>query len=326
MSVTLLWRTDVHLSDQTPKSRTDVWADTVIEKLAYVGRLAGEIGADAVLDGGDFFDIKSPSRNSHSLVRRAIQTHADYPCEVYANVGNHDCVYGDYNYLHQQPLGVLYECKVFNRLYNEHEAIFVKDGVKVRVVGIPYQGTTYDMGWFSNIQRGDEDYLIVVAHLLASKTVTTMFESEDVVKYEYLDAFPVDAYFFGHWHKDQGIHKTRGGKYIVNIGSLTRGSLSEDDLERVPSVAILRCDREGLTIEQVPVEHAPATTVFDVVAKQMADVREEMMTEFAELVRKELLVPVAKASLRDKIRALPSISDAIREKTLLYVEKAEGGK
>lgn len=326
MSVTLLWRTDVHLSDQTPKSRKDVWSDTVLAKLAYVGKLAGSVGADAVLDGGDFFDIKSPTRNSHSLVRRAIQTHAEYPCEVYANVGNHDCVYGDIDYLHQQPLGVLFECGVFNRLYNEHEAVFVKDGVKVRVVGIPYRGTTYDMNWFSNITRGDEDYLIVVAHLLASKTATTMFESEDIVKYEYLDAFPVDAYFFGHWHKDQGIHKTAKGKYVVNIGSLTRGSLSEDDLERVPSVAIVRCDRDGMRIERVPVEHAAGTAVFDVVAKQMEEVREEVMSEFADLVRRELLVPVAKVSLKDKIRGLSSIPDSVRERMLLYVEKAEGVK
>lgn len=322
MAITLVWRTDVHLSDHTPVSRTDNWADTVLAKLTNVGELARELGAAAVLDGGDFFDIKSPSRNSHSLVRRAMEVHRAYPCPVYANVGNHDCVYGDYEYLHQQPLGVLFESGVFKRLYDGYEAVFVDGGVKVRVVGIPYHGTAYDMGRFERIKRGDEDYLLVVAHLLASKTVTTMFESEDVVKYEYLDAYPADAYFFGHWHKDQGIHKTRRGKYIVNIGSLTRGSLSEDDMDRVPSVAVIQCDKAGLTIDKVPILYTPAASVFDVVGKQVAEVRAEMMEEFADMLRETLISPSGKVDLRDTVRALSKVPERVRERTILQLEKA----
>ena len=90
MPVTLVWRTDVHLSDHTPRSRTDNWTDTVLRKLSDIGEIARKSGANAVIDGGDFFDIKAPGRNSHALIRRAMEVHRDYPCPVYANVGNHD--------------------------------------------------------------------------------------------------------------------------------------------------------------------------------------------------------------------------------------------
>ena len=49
MAITLVWRTDVHLSDRTPRSRKDNWTDTILGKLRQVGEIAREVKADAVL-------------------------------------------------------------------------------------------------------------------------------------------------------------------------------------------------------------------------------------------------------------------------------------
>ena len=147
--VRLVWRTDIHMSDQTPCSRKDVWSETVLRKIHEVGEIAREVKADAVIDGGDFFDQKSPQKTSHNLIRLVAETHQDYPCPVYANIGNHDCVYGDYSYIDQQPLGVLFSTGVFNRLYDEHDVTFTSGGVKVRVVGIPYHNTKKNPGYVS---------------------------------------------------------------------------------------------------------------------------------------------------------------------------------
>jgi predicted MPP superfamily phosphohydrolase len=136
--ITLVWRTDVHLSDHTPRSRTDNWTETVLRKLTAVGDIARNAGAHAVIDGGDFFDLKAPGRNSHALIQRVMAVHRGYPCPVYANVGNHDCVYGDYSYLPQQPLGVLYEAGTFRRLY---ESTFSMQTFKLDRFSIPlYSG------------------------------------------------------------------------------------------------------------------------------------------------------------------------------------------
>ncbi len=324
MPVTLVWRTDVHLSDHTPRSRTDNWTDTVLRKLAAVGNIARNAGAHAVIDGGDFFDIKAPGRNSHALIRRAMEVHRDYPCPVYANVGNHDCVYGDYSYLPQQPLGVLYEAGTFRRLYDEHEAVFTIPGVKVRVVGVPYHGVKYDLERFARIKKGDEDYLMVVGHLLASPTQSTMFDAEDVIRYDVLDNYPdVDVWAFGHWHRDQGIERTPGEKPVVNIGSLTRGALSQDSIDRVPSVAVLRFDTSGLTIEKLAIPHSPASEVFDLVKRDKDEIQQTMIEEFVEHLS-QTFSPSSQKSLTDSVRDLPGVPDAVRERVINYIEKAGG--
>jgi len=38
--ITLVWRTDAHLADKPPQSRTDDWAETVLDKLRQVGEIA----------------------------------------------------------------------------------------------------------------------------------------------------------------------------------------------------------------------------------------------------------------------------------------------
>lgn len=321
--ISLLWRTDVHLSDHTPRSRKDDWTATVISKLAQIGELARTHGAAAVLDGGDFFDLKSPTRNSHALIQQVLAVHRGYPCPVYANVGNHDCVYGDYSFLPQQPLGVLYESGAFRRCYDEHEAVFASNGVTVRVVGVPYHGTKYDLDRFARIKKGSEDYLVVMAHVLASPTGGMLFESEDVIKYADLDGFDGDCFNFGHWHKDQGISQTSGGKTIINTGSLTRGSLSQDDLDRKPSAVLLKFTSEGITAEKIELRHAPSSEVFDLERRDTVKLRENMIEEFVGNI-KSILTAKSGHSIRDAIRDMPNVPDEVKEQALLYVERAGG--
>ena len=320
MSINLVWRTDVHLSDRAPSSRTDDWADAVFDKLGQVRDLAREVNAAAIIDGGDFFHIKSPGRNSHALVNRTAEHHSTYPCPVYCTPGNHDAVYGDYSFLPQQPLGVLFSTGVFKRLYDEHEAVFTQDGITVRVVGIPYHGTTYDMERFTSIQKGDEDILVCVAHVLASHKGGTMFEGEDIVKYADLVDTAPDVYLFGHWHKDQGV-KEIGGKQFVNIGSLTRGSLSQDNMDRIPSAAVLRCTEQGVEIEVKPLNVRPAEEVFDVEGRARQVKRQVEMDSFVEAIREALQPAEGEQTLADAVSGMDNVPHEVRERALAYLER-----
>lgn len=316
----LLWRTDVHLSERTPRSRTDNWREAIVGKLKQVGEIADKIGAEAVLDGGDFFDIKSPSRNSHDLIREVADLHTEYPCPVYANVGNHDCVYGDYTYLPQQPLGVLFATGVFERLFDEHEVTFEKNGVKVRVVGIPYHGTTYDMDRFKNIKKGDEDYLVCIAHVLASKKGGSMFENEDIVKYADLADLDPDVWFFGHWHKDQGITEIAKGKHVVNVGSLSRGALVQDDMDRKPC-AIEVDFTDGIQFVRHDLEIPLAEEIFDVQGRERAEMRESVMDDFVSALSQSLVLDNNENTLESAI-AKTEVPDSVRERALHYLELA----
>lgn len=321
--INLVWRTDVHLSDRAPSSRTDDWADTVFGKLGQVRDLAREVNAAAIIDGGDFFHIKSPTRNSHALVNRTAEHHSTYPCPVYCTPGNHDSVYGDYAFLPQQPLGVLYSTGVYKRLYDEHEAVFTRDGITVRVVGIPYHGTSYDMERFTSIVKGDEDILICVAHVLASHRGGTMFEGEDIVKYADLVDTAPDVYLFGHWHKDQGVEEI-GGKQFVNIGSLTRGALSQDEVDRQPAAAVLRCTDEGVKVEVHRLKVGAPEEVFDMEGRARQVKRQVEMDSFVEAIREALQPTEGEQTLTEAVEGMDNVPNEIRERALSYLESAQG--
>lgn len=95
MTVSLVFRTDVHASDRSPISWKGDYPAEIWSCLEQIGEVAREARALAVLDGGDYFHTKAASRNSHDLVRRTAVLHRDYPCPVYAIVGNHDITYNN---------------------------------------------------------------------------------------------------------------------------------------------------------------------------------------------------------------------------------------
>lgn len=323
MAVTLVWRTDVHMSDRTPRSRKDNWTDTILGKLRQVGEIAREVKADAVLDGGDFFDVKSPQRNSHAMVRQVAEVHKNYPCPVYANVGNHDCVYGDYAFLPQQPLGVLFATGVFKPCYDEQEASFVDPvtATWVRVVGVPYHGTKYDLDRIAKIRKGEEDFLVIMCHMLASPTGGSMFEGEDIIRYSDLRSHDADVFCFGHWHKDQGVVENGYGQYIVNVGSLSRGSLSQDDMDRQPACVVLRFEKNiGVTFDRRNLEVTPAAEVFDVEARTRQEERSTAVDSFVDSI-KDTLTATQSLPLADLVRQMDVPSD-VKETALLYLEEA----
>jgi len=193
--ITLVWRTDTHLADQTPKSRTDDWTATVLGKLEQVGQIAREVGAVAVIDGGDFFHIKSPGRTKHALIQKVAVVHAGYPCPVFALVGNHDVKHSDEDYLDEAPLGVLFSTTVFRTLSADGR-LFKSGDLTVRVAGISYHGREYDQSLLTSMVKGEEDYLMVAAHLLASQAGGEMYGGEDIVKYNDLVGLDPDVWCF----------------------------------------------------------------------------------------------------------------------------------
>jgi DNA repair exonuclease SbcCD nuclease subunit len=318
--ITIVWRSDAHLADEPPQSRTDNWTDTILEKIVQVGEIARSVKANAVLDGGDFFHIKSPIRNSHALVQRVIEAHKNYPCPVYVNIGNHDVKYGDMKFLDESPLGVLFSSGVFKRLYDDKEVLLRVGDLSVRVVGIPYHGTKYDMSRFTSINKGTENWLVANVHCLASIQGGTMFEAEDVIRYSDLMNTAPDIYAFGHSHNNQGVTGING-KQFVNIGGLSRGTISQDDVERIPECAIMRFTQKEVKIERRPLVVKPSKEVLDILGKVKKEAREMTMEAFVESL-KDSLQARKDESLLELIQDIPDVPQEVRERALSYLEKA----
>lgn len=336
----IVWRTDVHMADKGPMSRKDNWPDMVLDKLTQVRDVAIARKAVAILDGGDFFHIKSPSQNTHELIQRVATHHRSYKMPVFCTPGNHDSKYGDYAFLGEQPLGVLFETGVFRRCYDEHEAVFetgdfvgigghqmvngsmgYANKFKVRVIGIPYHGSTYDRERFKAIKKGDEDVLVCVAHVLASPKGGTMFEGEDIIKYSELLDYAPDVFMFGHWHKDQGVTQI-GDKTIVNIGSLTRGSLSQDELQRQPACAVLTLERgKPVEVEVVRLKVGAPEDVFDVDGRNRQVHQQVEIEAFVTRIREALAPKVDGETLTQVVEGIEGVSDEIKERALAYLER-----
>lgn len=316
----LVWRTDVHQSDRGPRSRLDDWAETVDGKLRQVAEIARQCGASAVLDGGDFFHNPIPSRSSHALVRRTADLHArHYPCRVIANVGNHDVRYGDLRYLPESPLGVLFAAGVFEPCH-QGSGVWVEQGaVRARVVGIPFRQGGLDRERLASVRRESETHLVVLLHGAASPRGGTFPDGEEIVSYEELANLCPEAslFFIGHWHKDQGISRV-GSSWVVNCGSLTRGSLGEDDLLRVPKVAVAQLDPDGTCrVRLQALEVAAPEAVFDLRGRDAQKSRaqsEERAVRLAHLFG-QLYQPAGSVSLEDQVRGT-DLPPGVRERVL----------
>jgi DNA repair exonuclease SbcCD nuclease subunit len=318
--IRLIFRTDVHASDRSPSSWKGDYPSEIWSSLEQIGAIARDIDAQAVLDGGDYFHTKSASRTSHDLVRRTAEIHREYPCPVYSIVGNHDITYNSMETLPKQPLGVVYATNVFQTLT---EVVFERDGVKVRVVGLPYSPTRTLEDFRAIRKRPDDQYLVVVAHALATKLPATKAEEffhETVFCYRDLVAYDgPDATLFGHWHKDQGVEEIEG-KLFVNQGAVSRGSLIRENLERTPQVAILEATSNGITARLQKLRVSPASEVFDLVRRETLERESRDIDQFVEQLQREAAFD-PDVSIEGNIAALDFAKD-VRQKALEYLEKA----
>jgi DNA repair protein SbcD/Mre11 len=304
--IAFLFRTDVHLADKNPESWKGNYQEEVWESLEQIGVLAKKYDVKAVLDGGDYFHVKSSTRNSHSLVAHSAEVQAKYPCPTYVVPGNHDIAYNNLDTLdQQQPLRVLFATKVFQRLT---EATFESEGRTVRVVGVPYS-LTRKLEDLRDIKKGSEDHLIVIAHLLAGENPPANSEDffgEPVFKYADLcqEGGP-DFFCFGHWHKDQGIVKVKD-QYFVNPGAVSRGSLAKENLQRTPQVALIEFVDGKISVGLIPLRLPPAEDVFDLEKKDRRDREAAAINKFAERLSKE----VTEAPVQDIESSIRSLNFA----------------
>lgn len=319
MSLSFLFRTDVHVSDRSPESWKGNYVEEIWSNLRQIGELAKKHGAAAVLDGGDFFHVKAPTQNSHRLVAQVALIHQAYPCPVYCVEGNHDIKYNNLETLSDQPLGVLYNARVFNHLRDE---TFEKDGVKVRVVGVPYSPfrTVADL---QAIRKHGDEYLLAIVHALAGENPPSTVEEffgEPVFRYEELivDGGP-DCWMFGHWHQDQGAVKIRE-RWFVNQGAVSRGALSRENLTRTPKVALIDVRPEGIDVTTIPLLVADASEVFDLERKQLRDEETKSIEQYVERIKLELTSD-QDLSVEDTIRGLTFARD-VHDAALDYLQRA----
>ena len=321
--LSFLFRTDIHQSDNSPASWKADYTEEIWSSLEQVGALAREHEVNAVLDGGDYFHVKAPTKNSHYLVQKTAAIHLGYPCPTLLATGNHDVRYNNMDTLERQPLGTLYTSKIFEQL---GERVFEDGNLRVRVVGVPYN-PNLTLTELMGIQKKKGDtHLIAVIHALAALNPPPSVEEfwgEPVFSYESLvSRNGPDVFMFGHWHKDQGVEVV-GGKHFINQGALSRGALIRENLERIPKVALVEFDGSEVRVQTFKLNVAPAEDVFDLDKKAVQERERQDINQFIQRLVSEGEVNPDQ-TIEANIKSL-DFADDVRSEALRYLEMAEVG-
>jgi DNA repair exonuclease SbcCD nuclease subunit len=321
--VAFIYRTDTHVCDRSPQSWKADYPTEIWSNLDQIATFARNREVTAVLDGGDYFHVKAASRNPHSLVIQSIAVQKTYPCPTYCVEGNHDISYNNLESIDKQPLGVLYEGDVFKHL---REQVFEDGDMRVRVVGMPYNPERTLAELQAIQKKPGDDFLIAIVHQLAAVAPPPNVEDffgEPVFRYQDLVTKDgPDAFCFGHWHKDQGVHEIDGKKF-VNQGAVSRGALINENTQRTPKVSLIEIEPYGIHIVELPLIVAPADDVFDFDKKERAEKESESIDQFIVQLQNNVRIDLS-SSIEANVEQLDFAFD-VRAAALEYLVRAREG-
>jgi DNA repair protein SbcD/Mre11 len=284
-----LTATDIHISDSNPRSRVDNFKESIYDKLEQLRSASIKLKADAILLSGDLFNLKKPAHNSHALNRELVEIFSKFKCPRYMIAGNHDLFGNNLDSLSSQPLGVLFQDGTLKNLAPKinvtkkdiqgvTQEIITKKDLKVSLVGIPYI-EDLDLTKLHIPPKEDCQIQICLMHVYAGPQSGSVFK-ERLYGYNELSKLGPDIFVLGHYHLDQGI-QTVDGKTFINIGSISRGALSEENLNHHPKIGYIKiCLEKGkisVITDAFPLKIKPAEEVFDLKK------RETEKNEFVEI-------------------------------------------
>lgn len=278
----------------------------MFDLLYQINELASNLQIQAIIQLGDFFHIKAPSRNSHELVIRAAKWAKAASCPVYVVPGNHDLTNDRLESLEEgQPLGVLYAtgavCKADNYFG-----------------GLPVYGVPWQQFWDAEQSVADRAVKNALAEFKPSDTPQLIvthapfFPEGSNPAYEHYATGKFAKMVnpsgksnvqvcYGHIHDWHGQYVINGVRFC-NYGALSRGSLTESNLTRPVGVTIW--DSITGKFEFVTLQAKPAEEVFRV--KEITEVRtaQVKLDEFLASVGQSTIEITSIETVMDKIRSL----------------------
>ena len=319
---TIITANDIHISDHPPRNRMDDYQEAILSKISQMCMICSKLGADAAAIAGDLFNIKEPAKNSHDLNRALVEEFKKFACPIYMIEGNHDLTGNRLESIKEQPLGVLFADKTLIQL---REAVLEKNGVKISLVGVPY---IPDLDLAALKLPSKEGFVsqVCLMHLYAGIKAGKMF-SERMYGYDELAKLSPDVFVIGHYHIDQGIYENEG-KYFVNIGSMSRGTLSEEDINHSPQIGFIKIsvDAHGnpeYKLKSVRLKVRPANEIFDIVKKQEEQKENKAIQAFVEKLATEAVSSAisSKESIETIIGSM-DIAKTIKDRATQYLQQA----
>ena len=230
---------DVHIQEQSPRSRKDAYPTTVLEKLDFIVNKANEEKAITIFLGDLFNAVNMPMIYFY----RVVDTFKKFNEVPYIIPGNHDYPRTNPEMLPRTPLGLLNNIGLIKYLDN-----MVLGQVSIK--GFPY--------WQKMVKaEGDSSKKICVAHCFYEDP----FAEEHNLHVKDILELGYDYYILGHDHTPYEDVKI-GESTIYRPGSLTRGTANDKQLIR-DNVYVLEYDTVLDEFERIAVPCLPAKDVFN---------------------------------------------------------------
>ena len=173
---------------------------------------------------------------------------------------------------------------------------------------------------FSKENKG-EKVQICLAHVNASSKFSDLF-GEKVYRYQDLKEESPDVFVFGHYHPDQGI-EIHNNKHFVNVGSISRGSLKKDELNRIPNLGYVEIDDDyNIRCEKIPLNVLKADQIFDLEMKSKEEKEQEEIEKFITEMKSNLTVD-NDDDVGAKIKSLNFEKSIIDKAMHYYLEKGD---
>ena len=323
---TFVTANDIHIMDTTPRSRVDDYRAAILNKLEQMGAVCRELNVDAAIIAGDLFNAKEPLKNSHGMVRELIRVFGQFNCPVYMIEGNHDLLANNLQSINTQPLGVLFEDGTLIRM---REHIIEDDGVKVSLVGIPYQ-ENLDLTTLKIPPKGDAVAQICAMHLYASPTPGMLFKERIYGYRELVDLGP-DVFVIGHYHLDQGVRREKE-KWFINIGSISRGSLTDEHLDHKPQIGVITVvHEEGKTTivaKPIKLKVKSAETIFNLKKREEEQKESKEIEKFVEKLIAESVTAASSdqdRSIEDVVKELNAAQE-VKDRVLHFIHEATAAR
>lgn len=317
--------TDIHISDTNPTSRLGNYREDILNKLRQIGKVGKKLGVDFYIMAGDLYHLKSPSRNSHELNRLLIETFKDYKSPIYTTEGNHDLKQDSYSTFGEQPLSVLY---ADNTLIKARKKSIKFGNNKILIDSIPFSEEPELED--KNKEKDDFDLKIKILHLYATKKGGNLF-GHKLFSYDEISNLNDDIFVLGHYHIDQGIEiidKKDKKQYFINVGAISRGSLSEDDINREPKICYVQVNLEEnkrpiIKAQPVKLKVKPASEVFDLEEKKIEKEKMEDAEKFVGKLQEEIKDIGTNVDIIDEEIEKSNFEKSIIDKVKYFLNEAD---
>jgi predicted phosphodiesterase len=310
---------DIHISSINPESRLGNYKKDILDKLEQIKLVGAKLKVDFFVFAGDLFNLKAPLKNPHDLNTELIDLFKSFPAPIYATEGNHDLRNDSYETFKEQPLSVIYASGALVQARNK---IFKKDDFKINIRSFPFNEDP-ELSTFPKAEKSDLN--ICLLHLYSIPEGGNLFKQK-LYSYKEIGTLGDNIFVLGHYHINQGI-QSLGEQMFVNVGAISRGTFSYDNIDREPKIALITATKEGDAInytgQTVRLKVKPATEVFDFEQREEDKKKvEEAETFVAKLKDDMITVEGDKDRIEDEV-SLMKLEKRIMDKTHYFLNKAD---